>query len=204
MPYIKNTTTTKFCPRCKQVKPRTEFYASNSKSDGCASYCKLCSQIRNKEFRQKYLERVREGQRGFSYRYFRTPSGRYTTIKSRCKRKGTSLSMSRQEFIRWFNEQTLRCYYCDWPVEALESKAQRDIDSLVIDRKDNELGYSLDNICISCWLCNQIKSNFFTEEEMLYIGTHFIRTKRENPNWQIKKIGVWTPLKIRPCERQVE
>ena len=39
-----------------------------------------------------------------------------------------------------------------------------------IDRKKNGIGYSLDNIVLACSRCNSIKSDYFTEEEMLKIG----------------------------------
>ena len=39
-----------------------------------------------------------------------------------------------------------------------------------LDRKDNNLGYVKDNLCICCYLCNRTKSNFFTYDEMMVIG----------------------------------
>lgn len=33
----------KFCPKCKEVKNRTEFHKSKQLSDGLYSYCKVCS-----------------------------------------------------------------------------------------------------------------------------------------------------------------
>jgi hypothetical protein len=41
---------------------------------------------------------------------------------------------------------------------------------LTIDRKDNNFGYTSKNIVLACDICNVVKSNIFTEKEMLEIG----------------------------------
>jgi hypothetical protein len=38
------------------------------------------------------------------------------------------------------------------------------------DRVDNNKGYSLENCVAACFECNRIKSNKFTETEMMLIG----------------------------------
>ena len=167
----------KKCPCCKQTKPAEEFHLNPSNVDGLGAYCKQCQNQKNKEFRRRYLEKSREKQRGFSYRYFRSPAGRYTAIKMRAKKNNLELSITCQEFIEWLSKQKLECYYCGRILRPLEELAPHRFDSLVIERKDNNKGYTRDNICISCQFCNMIKSNIFTEEEMLEIANKYLKPK---------------------------
>jgi hypothetical protein len=41
---------------------------------------------------------------------------------------------------------------------------------LTVDRLDNNKGYENGNLALSCMRCNGVKSDYFTEEEMLKIG----------------------------------
>lgn len=50
---------------------------------------------------------------------------------------------------------------------------------LTVDCKDNNAGYFLDNIVLSCANCNRIKGNTLTFEEMMYVGQNFVK-----PKWQ--------------------
>ena len=50
---------------------------------------------------------------------------------------------------------------------------------LTIDRKDNDRGYTIDNIVLSCNRCNMIKGNFFNEQDMLKIGKIVMRKSSE-------------------------
>lgn len=39
----------KYCPRCKQTKPFTEFYKAKERKDGYRNYCKDCGRIAHNE-----------------------------------------------------------------------------------------------------------------------------------------------------------
>lgn len=41
---------------------------------------------------------------------------------------------------------------------------------LTIDRKNNNLPYSIENIVFACTWCNKVKGEILTEEEMLQTG----------------------------------
>lgn len=53
------------------------------------------------------------------------------------------------------------------------------MNNLSIDRKYNELGYTIDNLCLACNRCNTVKGNTFTYDEMVEIGHNYIKPKRE-------------------------
>ena len=57
---------------------------------------------------------------------------------------------------------------------------------MTIDRKDNSIGYLLENCVSCCFVCNRTKSNFFSAEEMKAIGEKFIR-----PKWDSYKDEAW-------------
>jgi hypothetical protein len=37
--------TQKLCPKCKEVKPRSEWYRNKAKPDGLGSWCKVCQKV---------------------------------------------------------------------------------------------------------------------------------------------------------------
>ncbi len=49
----KNTETHKHCPKCQQVKLRSEFYKNKNAHDGLQGYCKPCSIATVRELHQK-------------------------------------------------------------------------------------------------------------------------------------------------------
>ena len=88
------------------------------------------------------------------------------------------VSFSKKEFAIWYNSQPKICSYCEITMEdsfKLQNKR------LTIDRINNKKGYDLNNICLACFRCNAIKSDFFNKEEMGKIGHKFVK-----PKWQMQ------------------
>ena len=56
----------KKCSKCGEEKPLSEFYTDVSQSSGYATYCKKCSLIAAKEWREKNKERVKELRRNWN------------------------------------------------------------------------------------------------------------------------------------------
>lgn len=161
---------TKSCSKCGIEKPVSDFGTASPKSDGYNSWCKQCVRDASKHHRE-------------------TASGIYSTIKGRqtyLNRHNDSrakpFNLKRKEFIEWYKEQEHKCIYCGVPEELLHLIADKygsRWKRLTIDCKDNEKGYAIDNIVLSCDKCNITKNNMLTYEEMLYVGENFIR-----PKWQ--------------------
>jgi len=135
-------------------KYKTQILARNLK------YAKAHPEIMKKVRRKFYLERP--------------DLILWYSIKSRCKIKILSkLNISRGSFINWYNSQKKICIYCN----ITEANWQKGKDSLrklyyrlQVDRKNNNIGYSLRNIVLACPRCNLIKSDFFDYKQMLKIG----------------------------------
>lgn len=79
------------------------------------------------------------------------------------------------EFCIWRKNTDLVCHYCgiteeQIPLVGMMSQIQRPVQNMGIDRLANDGNYTLENIAPCCFVCNQIKGNRFSEEEMLQIG----------------------------------
>lgn len=131
--------------------------------------------IRNEE----QYEKIKEKNGKHNNEQKRNPHAIYQrlTRNTKCHPKRNSFTIcSEDEFINWWYTQEIKCVYCGFNLQSILSSRY---DRLSIDRKDNSRGYDIDNVCISCFMCNQIKNNIFTYEEMLEIGK-IIKKKRDN------------------------
>lgn len=105
---------------------------------------------------------------------------KYYNLISRSRILETSIC-TKIEFVAWYEAQVKICSYCDIPEEVWQSSVGESEKLgkkfLTIDRKDNSRGYTIDNMCFSCWRCNLIKNQYLTYDEMKYVGEHFIKPK---------------------------
>lgn len=162
----------KTCTLCGEIKPKSEFGKHKQMKDGLSYWCKQCTRKRAKEYR-------------------RSPQGIYTRIKGRSvwyknhdPKRYSPLEITREEFIVWYNKQPKICAYCDISEDDLlflKEEFNNRVEQFVIDRKDNDRGYSLDNIVLACHRCNFIKTNLFSYEEMREIAQKFIK-----PKWSLR------------------
>lgn len=162
----------KQCTKCKETKLFSEFSQSNpTKKDGHNSWCKACC-------------------RGISKRHRLTASGVYSALKGRTtfRRKNVNryssyhpLTISRGDFIDWYNTQERKCAYCDLDESELDKIKDvyndRKSDRLTIDCKTNSRGYSKGNLVLACKRCNTMKSDILSYEEMREIGQKYIKPK---------------------------
>jgi hypothetical protein len=185
------------CSDCKKIKDDNEFYLCRNsyKKNGYQSRCKECQ----KEWRRKHLDKFRKytkrymdknGGKPFQTQRMRewrarnnSIRGYYCHLKATAKYKGREVSFSFEEFENWNNQQENKCFYCDIPQSISKKlgnpwsfKVQK---RLSLDRLDSSKGYSLDNICLCCRVCNEVKNNILSKKEMKEIGQKYIK-----PKWQ--------------------
>lgn len=154
----------KTCTLCKKTKPLSEFGKHRITRDGLCHWCKQCNRERGKKYRE-------------------TPNGIYSNLKGQSNffNRGPEL-LSRDDFLRWYASKRKICIYCGISEENVSKLGDVLNDytfRLTIDRKDNERGYSPDNIVLSCRRCNYVKSDILTYEEMLEVGQKYIKPKWE-------------------------
>ena len=90
-----------------------------------------------------------------------------------CNRRNKYLvTLTYEEFISIIDEPF--CHYCS--KELAYNPHTRDDNSnytsraYQLDRKDNKLGYDLDNVVTCCWECNRLKSDIYTYDEFMLLS----------------------------------
>ena len=163
---------TKKCTKCGRSLPLTEFGKHKLGINGLNYWCKKCQRENTKHWEN-------------------TPRGIYAVIKRRLvyqrkhpKRRGKPkpLTISKEDFIEWYNKEIKICAYCSIPEEKLlawNDSHNNKVQRLTIDCIDNNIGYTKDNLVLACLRCNGIKSDIFSHETMREIGQKYIR-----PIWE--------------------
>jgi hypothetical protein len=105
---------------------------------------------------------------------------KYAALKKRAISKNLPVTITFEQF-RYLKLDD--CHYCG--VSELFIRFYCELMKIntpwmTIDRKDNSLGYTVENCVTSCYLCNKTKSNFFSYEDMLEIANNFIKPKLKN------------------------
>ena len=163
-PKRKKNMKTKICTKCKKEKTLDQFYKGIDK-DNLTYPCKDCIKIYYKENKVKINE----------YRkiYDLTSKRIYGILKNNTRNRGKELIITEEDFVNWYNNQEKICHYCKRTLEEIKQDIKENKkfkNRLSIDRKDNNKGYTLDNMALACRRCNSIKSDYFTEQEMIEIG----------------------------------
>lgn len=78
------------------------------------------------------------------------------------------VSLSYEEFLSFTNTKT--CHYCNAGVLWAERIRHLGREGTNLDRKDNALGYSVDNCVVCCSSCNRAKGAQFTYEEFMMLS----------------------------------
>jgi 5-methylcytosine-specific restriction endonuclease McrA len=95
----------------------------------------------------------------------------YNSLVKFAKTYGKSMSLSFEDFLTF--TKVCECHYCgstiEWQPYSRCGKAKSS-RAYYLDRKDNASGYSLDNCVVCCSLCNAIKSNKLSYQEMRILG----------------------------------
>jgi hypothetical protein len=77
------------------------------------------------------------------YQYHKQPKYRYAVYKRGAENRGYSFELSVDEFSNLWNKP---CHYCNVLIQGIG-----------IDRKDNNIGYTVDNTVACCTDCNFMK-----------------------------------------------
>lgn len=104
-------------------------------------------------------------------------------MRRACK-DGIAISLTYEDFIEF--TKITDCHYCGCHVEWISHGRQSPNQGYHLDRKNSDLGYHKDNLVVACKVCNRIKNNHLTYEEMRQLAPHLraIRCNREGQKWQ--------------------
>lgn len=169
------------CHVCKETKPRRDFYDSRLVGRKNHARCIPCEKLRrNKYWSKNQVAILARGRQSF----IRSPESRkYSSIKDSAKRRGWPFLITKDEFVRWWRLQEQICSYCG--VIDLSIEQQFHINKIThhftIDRINNALPYTIENITLACWSCNSHKGSIFSHDEWREIAQKYIK-----PKWMAK------------------
>ena len=101
----------------------------------------------------------------------------YTLVKSKSKNRSIKNLLTYLDILEFVKID--KCHYCQdkivWPTRgSSKTKGHH------LDRMDNLKGYSKENCVVCCTICNKIKNNYFTHDEMLELGVVVKKIREKN------------------------
>lgn len=154
----------KICNKCKIEKSNIEFGVRKLKNGKTTlrSHCKSCRRKTSMAYYQRGQsnEQIASRKRGYQKMYGNTKKGRAIKLlksyRAYDNKKGFIFDLTQE----WFIENVLnsKCHYCGT------------MEQLGAERKDNNLGHTKNNIVPCCAVCNNVRSDIFTMDEMRIIG----------------------------------
>lgn len=133
------------CYSCSNTFPLNDkfFYRHKRMSMGFSYECKSCASLRGKKYKDKNKETIKKNNKISSKKRNKNPNRRFSMYKESAKRRNLDFNITFEDFMDlWENS----CFYCG-------SK----IDGIGIDRKNNNVGYTVENIVPCCSECNMAK-----------------------------------------------
>lgn len=87
-------------------------------------------------------------------------------------------------FVEIIEKSNEKCHYCDSEIKWTkhQNKILGSPKGYFLDRKDNNSGYTRENVVTCCHRCNRVKLDEFTYEEFLKIGKILKKIDKERLN----------------------
>ena len=151
----------KKCCRCKFIKDESQFYACPGVYDSLRPECRECTKLKRKYHYYRYQEEEIQTSSAYNKkhpvqtkaikaRYDKSPKCRYSIYKSNAKIGGRAFKLTFEQFMQFWQKP---CHYCSSSIETIG-----------LDRIDNNKGYSLDNVTPCCETCNKMKCKLMVSE----------------------------------------
>ena len=102
------------------------------------------------------------------------PDQIWHVMKKNTKRSNRAFNLSKEDFLKWYEQQKKVCFYCGIDEENHRRILNRRLE---IDRVSNNISYELDNMVICCRYCNGVKGNILDKQDMIFIGNNVIKQK---------------------------
>lgn len=114
----------KTCSKCRQEKPRSEFYKDRARPDGLYTSCKSCHYERTSTWRRENRELVRERERE---RYYAEGHRERKRVEKRLRKYG----LTQEAYESLLDSQGGVCAICQLPfVDPNESPKDWDVPSV--------------------------------------------------------------------------
>lgn len=169
------TQISKICTRCHIY--RSDFSRAPHHADGLASHCKKCKREYSNKLNATQARKARlkvysirqdvkikaklYGQtmraKASKNKAHRTTS-KYSAFIRYANRTGRYVNIDKSTYVLLTSSP---CYYCGGTLPQT---------GCGLDRKDNDLDYTVDNVLPCCTICNSVRNRFFSVQEMERIG----------------------------------
>ena len=150
--------------KAQYIKDREKILAKN-KSPERRKY----KNMKSVEYRQRHPEKYQQKDR----KHHETLSSRYGSLRYSAKDRGLKLTITKEEYRKIISLD--RCHYCQGPLDKTGSS---------LDRKDNSLGYSLENVLPCCKYCNVLKGSLLSYDEMVQVIGYLRVARGSGLLWQ--------------------
>lgn len=106
----------------------------------------------------------------------------YSSLKANAKSRSIEVEISLDEFVKIASNN---CYWCDLPPQPKNGFKEWQDSVMIsgIDRKDNSIGYTVQNSVPCCYDCNRAKSDLPIDLWMYWIA----RIVKNNKDWVEKE-----------------
>lgn len=150
---------TKKCKICSIEKTCDSFHKMKKGLHGVRTVCIECRKEEKREYmsrdyviekNKKYYQDNKEVIRERTNKHRKTLNGQYHEYKKSAKKRNIQFELTQTECEPFFNSS---CHYCGDIYEGLG-----------MDRLNNKIGYSLNNIVPSCYRCNIMKHTSSKDE----------------------------------------
>lgn len=138
--------------------------------------CRQKSRMFSVKYREENLEEMRKK----DIKYWEKPKRRYNKAKKSAEKRNIDFHLTLDDYA-YLTTKGVPCYY-----ECGSVSAQSGIG---LDRKDNSLGYTLDNAVSCCGFCNVTKNAHITSEEMLKIVQLLKELRNNDTIWKSSSSG---------------
>lgn len=107
----------KTCPKCKELKPLSEYHNDKSSKDGFSCHCKICRTASSRDFSKKnYSKRIVKKESGKICKYCSNPRISHQKVCEKCwykNKAGTYLAdrSKANDLIQLAQSQNYRCIY---------------------------------------------------------------------------------------------
>ena len=162
--------------RCKIINGKNRYYNFIFECTGCgielnvqssslkthSGKCRRCSQI------------------GIPYKHI------YNELKGKTREEKNPFELTFDEFLKIIENK--KCQYCDDEItyyEHTRNWGKMNSRAHHLDRKNNNLGYTKDNVVTCCWECNRLKSDRFTYDEFIQLSPILKKIQIERKRKQI-------------------
>jgi hypothetical protein len=155
----------KTCTKCIESKDISEFCGDRRRIDGHTSTCKLCYRNIRKAYYDHEYVRTKARSRRHKVVNDRTGCYPYWYAKNEARKRNKGWSLTKEHYYKL---TSLNCHYCLCPLNKT---------GIGLDRLNNSIGYTADNVVPCCTICNYVRYNIFTVEEMKLLGTTIAQIK---------------------------